>query len=292
MAGSGKEWAAKARRLEDAGFSALLVPDHLVGPRFAPVAALTAAACATTRLNVGTLVFANDFRHPAVLAKEATTIDVLSGGRLELGIGTGWMAQDYDRAGLALDSPAVRVARLAEAIQVLKGLWRGGPFSFEGRHYTIAGLEQEPVPVQRPHPRLLLGGGGQAMLRMAAREADIVNLTMRVRPDGSGPDPADGGPDAFRRKIDIIRAEAGDRFADIELGTSVYQLGVCGEAAGWSKANPSAQAGTPQVLVGDVAEICDTLRRWREECAISYLVLHNEFDLDAFTPIVARLAGT
>src|ERR1700730_3687343 len=152
MASSGKEWADRARRLEDSGFDALLVPDHLVGPRFAPVAAMTAAACATSRLKVGALVFANDFRHPAILAKEASPIDVLSGGRLEFGLGTGWMAYDYERAGLRLDTPGVRVARLTEAIQVMKGLWRGGPFSFEGEHYTLKRLEQEPVPAHPPGP--------------------------------------------------------------------------------------------------------------------------------------------
>lgn len=292
MAGSGRAWAAKARHLEDSGFDALLVPDHLVGPRFAPIAAITAAACATSRLRVGTLVFANDFRHPAILAKEAATVDVLSDGRLELGIGTGWMAHDYDRAGLTLDLPGVRVGRLAEAIQVLKGLWRGGPFSCTGEHYTIDGLEQSPVPVQRPHPRLMLGGGGPRMLRLAAREADIVNLTMRVRADGSGPDTTDGGPDAFQRKIDIIRAAAGPRFGDIELGTSVLQVGVGKGVAEWSAANPSAQAGTPQVLVGELPEVCDRLRRWRAEYGLSYYVLHNETDLDAFLPVVRELAGS
>jgi probable F420-dependent oxidoreductase len=292
MAESGKAWAEKARRLEDSGFDALLLPDHLVGPRFAPVAAITAAACATSRLRIGTLVFANDFRHPAVLAKEAATVDVLSEGRLELGIGTGWMAHDYARAGLTLDPPGVRIARLTEAIQVLKGLWRGGPFSYAGEHYTLAELEQQPLPVQRPHPRLMLGGGGPKMLRLAAREADIVNLTMRVRADGSGPDIADSGPDAFRRKIDIIREEAGSRFDDVELGTSVLQVGVGRNVAEWSAASPSAQADTPQVLAGDLAEICDKLRRWREDHGISYYVLHNETDLDAFTPIVGTLTGT
>jgi probable F420-dependent oxidoreductase len=295
MAGSGREWAEKARRLEDSGFDALLVPDHLVGPRLAPISAITAAACATSRLRVGTLVFANDFRHPAVLAKEAATVDVLSGGRLELGIGTGWMAHDYGRAGLPLDPPGVRVDRLTEAIRVLKGLWRGGPFSYAGDHYAIDGLEQLPAPVQRPHPRLMLGGGGPRMLRLAAREADIVNLTMRVRADGSGPDTADGGPEAFQRKIDIIRAAAGPRFGDIELGTSVLQVRVGGSGTGvaaWSAADPLAQAGTPQVLVGELPEICDGLRRWRVEYGLSYYVLHNETDLDAFQPVVRELAGS
>jgi probable F420-dependent oxidoreductase len=285
-------WAAKARRLEDSGFDVLLVPDHLVGARFAPIAALTAAACATTRLRVGTLVFANDFRHPAVLAKEAATADLLSGGRLELGLGTGWMARDYHSAGLPLDPPGVRVARLAEAIHVLKGLWRGGPFSFTGEHYTVGGLEQRPLPVQRPHPPLVLGGGGPRMLRLAAREADVVNLTMRVRPDGSGPDTGDGGPEAFRRKVRIVREAAGARFDAIELGTSVLRAGRGREPGTWSAADPTAQAGTPQVLAGDLAAVRDALHRWRDELGLSYYVLHDEADLDAFSPVVNRLAGT
>jgi probable F420-dependent oxidoreductase len=292
MADSGKAWAEKARLLEDTGFDALLVPDHLVGPRFAPVAAMTAAACATTRLTVGTLVFANDFRHPAILAKEAATIDVLSGGRLELGLGTGWMAHDYHRAGLTLDPPGVRIARLAEAITVMKGLWAGGPFSFEGAHYTLRHLEQDPRPVQLPGPRLMLGGGGPKMLGLAAREADVINLTMRVKADGSGPDTADSGPDAFRKKIDIVREAAGDRFGQIELGTSILQVGLGKDVEAWSAANPSAQADTPQVLVGSQDEICSKLRHWRAEHGITNYVLHNEHDLEAFTPIVTALAGT
>ncbi|MFD0684653.1 TIGR03621 family F420-dependent LLM class oxidoreductase [Actinomadura fibrosa] len=291
-AGSGREWAAKARRLEDSGYAALLVPDHLVGPRLAPVAAMTAAACATERLTVGTLVFANDYRHPAVLAKEAATVDVLSDGRLEFGLGTGWMAGDYDAAGLPLDPPGVRVDRLAEAIAVLKGLWRGGPFSFAGEHYRIDALEQDPVPVQRPGPRLMLGGGGPRMLRLAAREADVVNLTMRVRADGTGPDASDGGPGAFQRKIEIVRDAAGARFGDVELGTSVLRIGPERGTEAWSAADPSAQADTPQVLTGSTDEICDRLLRWREDLGLTYYVLHHERDLDAFTPVVEKLAGT
>jgi len=288
MAATGREWADKARRLEDSGFDTLLVPDHLVGPRFAPIAALTAAACATTRLNVGTLVFANDFRHPAILAKEATTIDILSGGRLEMGLGTGWMAHDYRQAGLTLDSPGVRIARLAEAIDVLKGLWGEGPFSYAGKHYTIDAMDQTPKPARRP--RLMLGGGGPKMLALAAREADVINLTMRVKADGSGPDTADAGPDAFRRKIDIVRAAAGDRFGGLELGTSILRIGPETETESWSAANPGAQADTPQVLIGSTEQICDRLRQWRDELGLTNFVLHHEHDLETFTPVVATLA--
>lgn len=289
---SASAWAAKARMLEDSGFDVLLVPDHLVGARFAPVAALTAAACATTRLRVGTLVFANDFRHPAVLAKEAATIDLLSDGRFEMGMGTGWMAQDYERAGLRLDPPGVRISRLAEALTVMKGLWRGGPFSFAGEHYAISGLEQRPLPVRRPHPPIVLGGGGPRMLRLAAREADVVNLTLRVLPDGSAPDTGDAGPAAFRHKVDIIREAAGPRAAGIELGTSVLRVGPGHRTADWSAAKPSAQEGTPQVLTGDLAEISARMKAWREELGLSYYVLHNEADLEAFLPVARELAGT
>ncbi|MBG0829215.1 TIGR03621 family F420-dependent LLM class oxidoreductase [Planomonospora sp. ID67723] len=290
-AASGREWASKARRLEDSGFDVLLVPDHLVGPRLAPVAAMTAAACATGRLRVGTLVFANDFRHPAVLAKEAATVDLLSEGRLELGLGTGWMAADYASAGLALDPPGTRVDRLAEAITVLKGLWGDGPFSFQGEHYRIDGLDQRPKPVRRPHPRLLLGGGGPRMLRLAAREADVINLGMRVRADGIGPDGADGGLDAFLAKIDLVRRAAAGRYGAIELGTSVQQLGARRPGESWSAADSSRQDETPQVLLGTRQDIVDKLRHWRDTHDLSYFVLHHERDLDAFTPVVEELAG-
>jgi probable F420-dependent oxidoreductase len=291
-ADSAKEWAGKARRLEDTGFDVLLTPDHLVGPRFAPIAAMMAAACATTRLRVGTLVFANDYRHPALLAKEAATIDVLSEGRLELGLGTGWMAADYEAAGLGFDPPGTRVDRLAEAVAVLKGLWADEPFTFTGRHYRISGLDQRPKPCRRPHPRLLLGGGGPRMLRLAAREADVINLGMRVRADGVGPDGTDGGLAAFLGKIDVVRAAAADRYDRIELGTSVQQLGVQKEHEAWSAADSSQQGQTPQVLLGSHDEIVAKLRYWRDEHDLSYFVLHNERDLDAFTPIVEELAGT
>ncbi|MFC4119231.1 TIGR03621 family F420-dependent LLM class oxidoreductase [Nonomuraea zeae] len=289
-AGSAKEWAEKARRLEGAGFDVLLVPDHLVGPRFAPIAALTAAACATERLRVGTLVFANDFRHPAVLAKEAATLDVLSGGRLEVGIGTGWMAVDYAGAGLPLEPPGVRVDRLEEALAVLKGLWGDGPFTFEGRHYRISGLDQRPKPVRRPHPPLVLGGGGPRVLRLAAREADVVNIGMRVKGDGSGPDARDAGLEAFLGKLRTVRAAAGDRYAHLELGTSVVQVGERKAEESWSAADSSGLDETPQALFGTHSDIVDKIRYWRDEHDISYFVVHHERDLPAFTSAVEELA--
>ncbi|GAA2398519.1 LLM class F420-dependent oxidoreductase [Actinomadura vinacea] len=292
LAGTRREWVGKARRLEGSGFDVMLVPDHIVGPRFGPVAAMMAAADATTRLRVGTMVFANDFRHPVLLAKEAATLDVLSEGRLELGIGTGWLAKDYQGAGLTLDEPRARLRRLREGLAVLKGVWGEGPFSYEGQYYRVHGLEQEPHPLQRPHPPILIGGGGPAMLRLAAQEADIVNLTMRTLPDGSGPDPSDGGAESFIRKIKLLREAAGPRCDRIEIGTSVMRVGSGGPRAAWSAADTSRQGDTPQVLTGSVAAMADKLRRWRDEHGMSYFVLHHETDLDAFAPVVAELAGS
>lgn len=291
LAGSKEEWADKARRLEDSGFDVLLVPDHFVGPRFAPVAAMMAAADATTRLRVGTMVFSNDYRHPVVLAKEAATIDVLSGGRLELGIGTGWMRKEYDATGIQFDPPKDRFTRLKEALQVMKGCWGDGPFTFQGQHYQINELVQEPKPLQKPFPRILLGGGGPGMLRLAAREADVVNLAQRVLPDGSAPDPADGGLENFLAKIDIIREAAGDRFSKIELGTSIQKVGGQRQTASWSEVDLSKADETPQVLTGDTSQMVEKLERWRTEAGLSYFVLHNETDLDDFLPVVDKLAG-
>ncbi|MGW0803226.1 TIGR03621 family F420-dependent LLM class oxidoreductase [Nonomuraea sp. NPDC002799] len=289
-AGSGRAWAEKARRLEGSGFDVLLVPDHLVGPRFAPIAALTAAACATTRLRVGTLVFANDFRHPAVLAKESATLDLLSDGRMEVGLGTGWLAGDYAGAGLALEPPGVRVDRLAEAVAVLKGLWGDGPCTFEGTHYRITGLDQRPKPVSRPHPPLVLGAGGPRMLRLAAEEADVVNIGMRVKSDGSGPDGRDGGLAAFLGKLALLRAAAAGRATPLELGTSVMQVGERKAEEAWSAADSSSLEETPQVLLGTRHDIADKLRYWRDEHDISYFVVHHERDLPAFTAVAEELA--
>ncbi|MFI6477682.1 TIGR03621 family F420-dependent LLM class oxidoreductase [Nonomuraea sp. NPDC050663] len=280
-AASAKQWSEQARRLESTGFDALYVPDHLVGDRLAPMVALTAAACATTTLRVGTLVLANDFHHPAVLAKEAATLHLLSEGRLDLGLGTGWLAQDYAGSGLAFDPPGVRISRLAEAITVLKGLWSGEPLTFHGEHYRIEALRQQPSG----RPRLLLGGGGRRLLELAAREADVINLASRVLPDGSGPDPADTG---FAAKVDLLRTA--ERYDELELGTSVLQVGDARPGRSWSFAQGSA--GSPQVLPGTTRDVADKLRHWRSEHDISTYVLHYDDDLDRFTPVVEELSGT
>src|SRR5499433_1271220 len=182
------EWREKARKLEDLGYAVFNVPDHLAD-FFAPMPALVSAAEATTRLHVGTHVFNNDLRHPVLVAREAATVDLLTEGRFQLGLGAGHMQSEYVQAGLGFDAAGTRVARLAEAVTIIKGLFTGMPVTFAGQHYHVTGHQLHPLPVQRPHPPLLIGGNGRRLLTMAAREADIVGLTgITFRPGGQGPE--------------------------------------------------------------------------------------------------------
>src|SRR2546429_9289950 len=172
---SREQWVEKARKVEDLGYATFLVADHFVN-EFPPITALLSAADATNKLRVGSFVFDNDFRHPALLAKEAATLDLLSGGRLELGLGAGWMKPEYDQAGIPFDRASERIDRMKEGVQIIKGLFADGPVDFAGRYYTITDLEGFPKPTQRPHPPIHIGGGGQSLLALAAREADIVGF--------------------------------------------------------------------------------------------------------------------
>lgn len=293
---AGTDWPERARRVEHLGYSMLVVPDHF-RDHLAPVPALVAAALATTRLRVGSLVFSNDFRHPAVLAKEAATIDVLSGGRFELGLGAGWLRAEYDQAGIPFAPPGTRVGRLAEAVTIIKGLLAGERVTFAGRHYTIADLAGRPTPVQRPHPPIAIGGGGRRTLTLAAREASIVGLVPRARRDGSGLDLTDLSDAATREKLEWIRAAAGDRFDSLELNALVQAVAVAerrtaaaDDLAARFKVARGVVLETVYVLLGTIEEICDTLRERRERYGISYVTVF-ERDMEAFAPVVERLAG-
>src|SRR6185503_9908470 len=178
--GSGKELTEQARKAEALGYSSFFVPDHFIEHDLAPTVALAHIAAVTETLRVGPLVLGNDYKHPVVLAREMATLDLLSEGRLELGIGAGWMTVDYEKAGIPLDRPGVRIERLAESITVLKGLFAPGPFSFEGTHYRVRELDGAPKPVQQPVP-FVIGGGGPKILALAAREADIVGINANLR---------------------------------------------------------------------------------------------------------------
>jgi len=285
--------------VEAAGYSTLLMPDHF-GDQLAPLPALTAAAAATTTLRIGSLVFGNDYRHPVVLAKEAATLDVLSGGRLELGLGAGWERTDYEQSGIAFDPAPTRVSRLEESVAVMKGLLGGdGPFSFSGAHYRIDGLESTPAPVQRPHPPILIGGGGPRVLGLAGREADVVNVNFDLRAGAIGPDVgATGTVEATRQKLAWVRAAAGDRFDALELSVTVFLAAVTDQpdetaaaiARGFGLAADEVLA-SPHALIGPVDRIVDELVGRREELGFSYVVISGGAWQD-MAPVVARLAGT
>lgn len=296
---SGPEWAELARKAEDLGYSTLFVPDHFED-NLAPIPALMAAADATRTLRVGSLVLDNDYKHPVVTAKEAATIDLLSEGRLELGVGAGWMASDYDHAGIPMDEPAVRIERLAEGIAVLKGLFAEGPFSFEGRHYRIADLDGRPKPLQRPHPPLLVGGGGRRVLGLAAREADIIGVNPAVR---GGRVTADAGRDGAAastdRKLGWVREAAGDRYDDIEINFLIFacvvtedRQSVIDNMAPLFGLEPGEVAEYPHAWFGTTEQICEHLLAGRERWDASYLVVQGVDAMTAAAPVVARLAGT
>lgn len=288
-------WRELAQKVEDLGYYRLTVSDHL-DDQLSPVAALMAAADATTTLRIGALVFCNDYRHPAVLAKEAATLDILSDGRFELGMGAGWMTSDYLAAGIPMDSPGVRIARLEEAIAVVTGLLSDGPCTFEGEYYRIDGLSGSPKPVQRPVP-LLVGGGGRKVLELAGRHADIVGLNPKLP---HGVIDASAGPDATAeatdRKIGWVRAAAGDRFDQIELHTRIHLAIVSDDRAGMAEAlapalgiSPADALESPHALCGTVDEIAEDLLIRRERHGIASIGLSLDA-LDAMAPVVAKLA--
>lgn len=292
----------QARQAEDLGYSSLTVSDHVSGPRLGPIATLAALAALDSKLNLTSAVFGNDFRHPAFLANEAVTIDLISNGRLELGIGTGWWEPDYTQTGLVFDPPGTRVNRLIEAIHILKGLFSGQKFSFEGQYYTISNLELMPKPNRQPP--LLIGGGGKRMLSLAGREADIVSVN---------PLSKDGTMDleaffatAFAQKVAWVREAAGERFQALELqcmcfGLTVTDGGQQQAAENWAteaarafKVPPELKIKdileSPYILIGDVDQLIDKLQMIREQYGVSYFTIPSS-SVETFGPVVARLAG-
>jgi probable F420-dependent oxidoreductase len=291
------DWVGLARKVEDLGYSTLFMPDHF-GGQLAPVPALMAAADATTELRIGALVFDNDYKHPVVLAKEAATLDVLSGGRLELGLGAGWMATDYEQSGIPYDEPKVRVDRFVEGLAVMKGLFGEGEVTFEGQHYTIRGLDGLPKPVTRPHPPILIGGGAKRMLSIAGREADIVGINPTIKSGAvDAAAAADTVASAWDRKVGWVKDAAGARFDDLEINCLTYTTIVTDDRDGMAErlapvfgVSPSEVPEIPHAFVGTIDQICDDLERRRERWGVSYFVVQAD-GLDGFAPVVARMAG-
>ena len=293
-AASREEWRTKARRIEDAGYATLVIPDHFTC-QFSPIPALLSAADATNVLRVGSFVFDNDFRHPAVLAKDVATLDVLSNGRFELGIGAGWYRGEYEQVGIAFDSLETRHSRLEEAIGVMKRLFSTESVTFSGRFYTLKDHNGRPKPVQRPHPPLLVGGAGKRMLSIAAREADIIGIHFFVD------DVEDRMESALAHRVGWVQEAAGERFEQLELNLFIQRVEVTAEPRRvaeamiqkhrWAGITGEQVLDMPYYLIGSIDHIIEKLQMLRERYHISYFVVADDRDHDAFAPIVARLTG-
>jgi len=296
-AGSAAEWAELARKAEGLGYSTLFMPDHF-GDQLAPVPALMAAADATTTLKVGTLVFDNDYKHPVVLAKELATIDRLSGGRLEVGLGAGWMRSDYDQSGIPMDPPGVRVSRMEEGIAVIKGCFGPGPFSFAGEHYAITDYDGQPKPLQDPPP-LIIGGGARRVLSIAGREAQIVGINPSIH-SGQIDEAAaqNGAAEETDRKLAWVRAAAGDRYDELEINMLQFagivtddRQGVAEMMAPLFGLPTSALDTYPHACIGSVEEIVESIQARRERWDVSYLVFQGD-TMEPLAPVVAALRDT
>jgi probable F420-dependent oxidoreductase len=297
-ADNAKAWREKARLVETLGYTTLYLPDHF-GDQLSPIGALMSAADATTTLRVGSLVFDNDYRHPVVLAKEAATLDLLSEGRLDFGLGAGWQVSDYEQTGIPFDAPGIRIERMAEALQIIKSFFAGGSVSFTGKHYKVEGVEAAPTPVQKPHPPIVLGGGGKRMLHLAGREADIVSVNFNLSEGRVNRNLVRTGlAEATDEKVGWIREAAGDRFAAIELSVTVFVANVtddrdtvAGALAAGLRSEPDEILQTPHFLIGTVEQIVEDLQARRERFGISYVVVPDEAAV-SLAPVVERLTGT
>jgi probable F420-dependent oxidoreductase len=296
---SAAAWADLAREAEDLGYSTLFIPDHF-GDQFSPGPALAAAADATRDLRIGTLVLDNDYKHPVVTAKEMATLDILSDGRLELGIGAGWLASDYEQSGIPMAGAAERVDRLEEGIAVLKGLFAPGTFNFAGKHYTISDLDGQPKPRQSPRPPFIVGGGGPRVLRLAGREADIVGINPAIRSGRVDAAAArDGSAAMTDQKLAWVREAAGDRYDDIEVTLLMFMATITDDRAATLASvaplfamDPEGLAEYPHAWIGSIDQIVESLEAGRERWDASYLVLQGADAMRAMAPVVARLAGS
>jgi len=293
----GGGWAETARQLETLGYAVATMPDHFTG-QFAPMPALQAVLDATTTLRAGALVFDNDYKHPAILAKELATMDVLSDGRVEIGLGAGWMVSDYEQLGLPYDRPGVRIDRFVEGLAVIRGAMGPDPFDFEGDHYSIHGYDGFPKPVQSPCPPVLIGGGGRRVLTIAAREADIVGVNGTLDAGVIGPEAiATMTKAAVDEKVAIVHEQAADRLDHIEMNIRAFFVEVTDDRGAalasvshWISVDQEQIDTSPFALIGSPAKIVEDLLARREEYGFSYIIVGAEV-AEAFAPVVAELAG-
>jgi probable F420-dependent oxidoreductase len=291
-------WQDLARKCEDMGYSTLYVPDHL-DEQWAPMIACTVAAEATTTLRVGSLVLDNDFRHPVLAAREAATLDVVTGGRFEFGIGAGWLTTDYDQSGIPMDRPSIRIARLAESLEIMRSLWQTGTATFDGEYYRVTSAKGFPEPATPGGPPLVIGGGGRRILTLAGQYANVVSVVPSLAAGYIGPEvAAESVLDRYHERVRWAREAAGDRAADLELQCWTAAVQVVPNAdevfeslAALFDLTPDQLRAAPLALIGTAAEIAETLRKRREELGFSYIVVH-EAEMDALAPVIAELAGT
>lgn len=291
------QWRETARRIESLGYATATMPDHFT-EQFAPMPALQALLDATTTLRAGALVFDNDYKHPAILAKELATMDVLSDGRVEIGLGAGWMRTDYDQLGLDYDRAGVRIDRFVEGLAVIRGAMGPGPFSFSGTHYEISEYDGQPKPVQTPCPPVLIGGGGPRVLRIAAQEADIVGINGTLSTGEFGEAAfATMALDAVADKVAIVADAAGERIGDIELNIRTFfnkvtddRDAAVGRIARAVGVDATMLETSPFALIGSHSSIVEDLLAMREQFGFSYVIVGAN-EIESFAPIVAQLAG-
>ena len=273
------------------------MPDHFTD-QLAPVPALMSVADATTKLRVGALVWDNDYKHPVVLAKELATMDLLSDGRLELGIGAGWMISDYEQSGIPYERAGLRIDRMIEGIDVMKGCFAQGAFSYAGKHYTITNYDGLPKPLQAPCPPILIGGGGKRVLTYAAQVADIIGINATMSAGAVGPEAISTmTAEAVDGKVDIVRDTAGDRFNHVEMNIRAFLVNITDDAAGAISrlaagmgVEESMVAETPFALMGPPSKLIEDLIARRERWGFSYVIVGGE-DVEKFAPVVAALSG-
>ena len=308
---SAAHWRQQARRAEELGYSTFFTADHHIGGGRAMIAAkhsiqdlaaipaIMAAADVTSTINVGCRVFGTDYRHPVVLAKELASLDVLSDGRLEIGLGCGWLAPEYQAMGIPFDRPGVRIDRMEETLVVIRAYFGDGEVDFDGTHFQVTGFEGVPKPVRPGGPPIMIGGGARRILGLAGREANIVSVNFDNRSGRMGLEGAASGSAALTaQKIEWIKAGAGDRFDQIELEIGAYftmltddRHGALEGFAGRFGTDPAVFADHPHTLIGSVDAICEQLQARRELYGISYITVSVRV-AEAFAPVVERLSGT
>ncbi len=275
-------WISIARRAEELGYSTLLIPDRTTAGTLAPMPALAVVASVTTSLRVGSYVFCNGYRHPVLLAREAASLDLLSDGRFELGLGAGVSASEFEQMGIPFASGGARVGQLEETLQILKQLFTEETVNFKGKYYTITELKGNIKPVQKPGIPILVAGAGERMLKLAAREADIIAIGSKI--SARGADPTDA---TLEQKIAWIKEAAGERETELELSQTIFDLEITdsetplvSQTGGWFV--PKRPLSSEQAVAH--------LLEQRERYGFSYLQVSTQ-QMENFAPVLAQLVG-